>query len=63
MDRLFLDMKHNKYMAPAILEDVDVELGCQLLAASMEVVKDTEVESVGQDVDTYNTTTFDSNWE
>ena len=56
-------MKHNKYMAPAILEDVDVELGCQLLAASMEVVKDTEVESVGQEVDTYNTATFDTNWE
>jgi len=56
-----MNMNSKKYIAPAILEDVDVELGCQILAASTEALEDTEVESVGQDV--VNQTGFETSWE
>ena len=53
--------KNQKYVAPAILEDVDVELGCHILAESMEVTSsETDIESVGQEVETH---ALEHNWE
>ena len=55
-------MKQNQYQAPAILEDVKVELECTILAQSV-VTKDTEVESVGQEVVDHAMTGYDHSWE
>lgn len=55
--------KNQKYVAPAILEDVDVELGCQILAESV-VSKDDKVESVGQEVKDHTMTSgYEHSWE
>jgi hypothetical protein len=42
-------MEQIKYEAPAILEDVNLEVACGILAQSV-VTKNKEVESVGQEV-------------
>lgn len=55
-------MELKKYEAPAILEDVSVEVACGILAKSI-VTKDTEVESVGQEVVDHTMTGYDHSWE
>ena len=57
-------MENNRqYAAPAILEDVDLELGCQILAQSV-VTKDDEVESTGQQIEDHTMQSgYEHNWE
>ena len=54
-------MEQKNYEAPAILEDVHLEVACGILAQSV-VSDDDEVESVGQDVETHDMTGYDHNW-
>lgn len=54
--------KQNRYEAPAILEDVCLEVACGILAQSV-VAEDQEVESVGQEVETHTMTGYEHNWE
>lgn len=47
-------MKKKEYIAPAILEEIQLEMEGQILAAShvdMKIEDDVEVVSMGQDVD------------
>ena len=55
-------MDQIKYEAPAILEDVNLEVACGILAQSV-VTKDKEVESVGQEVVDHTMTGYQHNWE
>ncbi len=55
-------MNQKKYEAPAILEDVSVEVSCGILAKSV-VTKDSEVESVGQEVVDHTMTNYEHSWQ
>jgi len=56
-------MEQKKYEVPAILEDVNLEVACSILAQSV-VSKNKEVESVGQEVvDHTMTTGYEHSWE
>ena len=56
-------MEQIKYEAPAILEDVNLEVACGILAQSV-VTKDKEVESVGQEVVEHTMTPgYEHSWQ
>ncbi len=55
-------MEQKKYEAPAILEDVCLEVACGILAQSV-VEEDQEVESVGQEVETHTMTGYEHSWQ
>ena len=53
-----------KYMAPAILEELKIEMEGSILAASPVVTEDTEVVSTGQEyVELTPDVDFDHNWQ
>lgn len=57
-------MKKKEYIAPAILEEIQLEMEGQILAAShvdMKIEDDVEVVSMGQDVDN-NGEWWSHNW-
>ena len=60
MSEIIENAKTNE--APAILEDVNLEVACGILAQSV-VTKDKEVESVGQEVVDHTMTGYQHNWE
>lgn len=55
-------MEQKKYEAPAILEDVNLDLACGILAQSV-ATEDEEVESVGQEVEDHTMTNYSHSWE
>ncbi len=57
------NMENKQYIAPAILDDVNLEMGCSILAQSV-VSKEDEVESVGQEIETHTMTSgYEHSWE
>ena len=53
---------NKNYVSPAILEDVQLELESRLLSQSV-VTEDTEVESVGQQIEEHSTSGLEHNWQ
>lgn len=55
-------MEQKKYEAPAILEDIHLEVACGILAQSV-VTEDQEVESVGQEIEEHTMTGYEHSWQ
>ena len=60
---MIMEQKHN-YTAPAVLDDLALELEAEILGASV-VTEDTTVESEGQKIETHDFTdsSFNQVWE
>lgn len=52
-----------KYMAPAILEELKIEMEGEILASSSVVKLDTEVVSTGQEIEVIEADGFNHSWE
>ena len=57
-------MEHKmKYIAPAILEELKIEMEGGILASSSVVKPDTEVISTGQEIEIIEADEFNHTWE